>query len=347
MPSPTASQLRLLILSPAAAPSDHTSSRPLFSPLLEVLTSEKPSTDIKTFSGYTSHPPLHLKTKYYETDVSIWCDELSPPALSQASERGSEALTKNGDTLEQWKEQMLSGPASEVRAVVGGIILLLPSSPKSRGSEDAIMQYVEAVNSLREVIEDESGGRDVAAAIVIQSVASKATESQGELGQYLEALEDMCQEANIFGWDFIAYNGTSGVPQDDKSEFGEKTGLPRLIEVLEAVDWSVGPQLSQSDLGNEWEEARSPTIIGDPGFSPLDAELQQEMMGLKMSMLEDDSGKSAPKTIEDSDEEMSVKQMSALMERVVAIKEASADMPDVEREKFAKREVDKIMTELS
>ena len=348
MPSPSSpSQLRLLILSPAAVSSDQTTSPPLFPPLLEALTSEKPSTDIKTFSGYTSHPPLHLKTKYYEADVSIWCDELSSPASSLGSERSSDALNKNEDTLEQWEEQMLSGPASEVRAVIGGIILLLPASSKSRESEDVIMQYVQAVNSLREAIEDESGGRDVAAAIVVQSVASKATESLKDSEQYLEKLEDKCQEANIFGWDFIASHGGSEVQEVDKAKFGEKTGLPRLIEVLEAVDWSVGPQLSESDLGNVWEEARSPTIIGDSGFSPLDAELQQEMMGLKMSMLEDDSGKSAAKKIEGSDEDMSVEQMSALMERVVAIKAAGADMPDVEREKFAKREVDKIMTELS
>ena len=348
MASPSSpSQLRLLILSPAAVSSDHTTSPPLFPPLLDALTSEKPSTDIKTFSGYTSHPALHLKTKYYEADVSIWCDELSPPASSKAFDRSSEGLNKKGDTLEQWKEQMLSKPASEVRAVIGGIILLLPASSKSRESEDVIMQYVQAVNSLREAIEDESGGRDVAAAIVVQSVASKATESLKDSEQYLEKLEDKCQEVNIFGWDFVACNGTSEVPQDDKSKFGEKTGLPRLIEVLEAVDWSVAPQLSESDLGNEWDTPHSPTLIGDPGFSPLDAELQQEMMGLKMSMLEDDSDKSAAKTIEGSDEDMSVEQMSALMERVVAIKAAGADMPDVEREKFAKREVDKIMTELS
>ena len=53
----------------------------------------------------------------------------------------------------------------------------------------------------------ESGGRDAAAAIVVQSVASKATESLKDSEQYLEKLEDKCQEANIFGWDFIASHG--------------------------------------------------------------------------------------------------------------------------------------------
>ena len=348
MPSLATSQLRLLILSPAASLSSHATSSPsLFPTLLSALTHETPSTDIKTFSGYTSHPPLHLKTKYYETNVSIWCDELSPPASSQTSTKPTETLTHDGDTLEQWKEQMLSESASEVRAVIGGIILLLPSSSKSRESEDVIMQYVKAVNSLREAIEDENGGRDVAAAIVVQSAAPKATDSPKDSEQYLEGLEDKCQQANIFGWDFVACARTSEFQQDDKSSFGEKTGLPRLVEVLEAVDWSAGPQLSESDLGNEWDEGRSPTIIGDPGFSPLDAELQREMMALKMSMQDAESGESAPKPLESSDEDMSVEQMSALMERVVAIKEAGADMPKVEREKFAKREVDKIMNELS
>lgn len=77
-------------------------------------------------------------------------------------------------------------------------------------------------------------------------------------------------------------------------------------------------------------------------------------MELKFSMLsnEDDdddaAGGSRPlQGREDvEDEDFQVEQLPALMEQVVAIREAGLEMSPAERERFAKREIERIMREM-
>jgi hypothetical protein len=75
------------------------------------------------------------------------------------------------------------------------------------------------------------------------------------------------------------------------------------------------------------------------------------MMELKISL--DDEGESeeeADNASEDRnpphDENVQVEQLQGLMERVVAIREAGSEMPRDERERFAKREIERIMREM-
>lgn len=350
MTSSSASQLRLLVLSPGSGQAGSgKEARPSPIPaFLEQLTSTKPSEDIQNFAGYTTHSALHLKTKYYEKDVTIWCDELSPPSASDkaATSKQQDTDPENGDTLEEWKEQMLSEPASEVRAVIGGIVLLLSLPSQPRTISDDTLQYIQTVNSLREAIEDEGGGRDVAAAIVIQpAIANHDAAKEAE--RYMEVLEEKCHDDGIFGWDFISCYAQPGIPDDEKqSESREKTGQARVVEVLEAVDWSMEQSHSAEDHDYLADDDLTPNIIGDPGFAPLDAELTREMMALKMSMQDKASGESTPAKFEGDGEDIPMDQMSELMSRVVAIRNAGADMPAAERQKFARREVEKIVKEL-
>ena len=430
--SPSPSALRLLILSPT--PTD-IKSTPLFHPFLEAITGSKPSDDVTTFAGYTSHPPLRLQTRYYDKEVSIWCDEL-PPSSSAVSidlpKRSGKSKSLPTDdvtdqdekpppnqppesdpdlpppTLSDWELQILSPEAREVRSVIGGIVLLLPFpfplpllSPQS--IPDPSFPLLQTLHTLREQIEDESPGRDIASLVVFQGTHSSTTQ---KLNDTLEKSQDRCLSEGIFGWDFVGWDGrVHATTQDEqavesnaisararnesqetederRNEFGEKTGLKRALEVLEGVDWSATPNLDDEDeidldvdLDIDFQatdndhsilppsspslKARDATFSDPPSHQfNIDHDLQREMMELKMSMLDDhgDDAQSPPLHTQrnptrdraegDEDQDSQISNLPALLERVVAIRDAGAEMSRTERERLARREVGRIMREM-
>lgn len=385
------SSLRLLILAPSSPDSI---SIPPFRNLLEAITGSKPSDEITSFAGYTSHPPLSLRTKYYSAEVSIWCDELplEPPSGARESKPRDQDVgrSENGpdldgstlshesrskdpqsstSTLSHWKEQMLSDAAAEVRAVIGGIILILPISAASSSSSipSPYVDLVETVHALREAVEDESYGRDIASVVVLQGTSS--TVKVEKVDKAIEELEELClAERGILGWDFVAWEGAarsneSGDWEESRNEYGEKRGIMRVVEVLEGVDWSASPneddegefdleEFEDGDDEGEGMASSTMNMFSKYRFSGLDHELQREMMELKISMLEEDeeSVEGASQTDRKRDvpenEDVQVEQLQGLMERVVAIREAGSEMSTTEREKFAKREIGRIMREM-
>ncbi|OAP62818.1 hypothetical protein AYL99_02045 [Fonsecaea erecta] len=395
-PQPTKpSSFRLLILSPS--PPD-TKSTPPFSKFLEAISGSKPSDEVTSFAGYTAHPPLRLRTKYYSADVSIWCDELPPPSTAgegtkssgkdpkqnAESEGDSKQASVESDsaTLAEWREQMLSSEAAEVRTVLGGLILILPIASLQSSNASILESYaslVETVHALREAIEDESYGRDVASLVVLQPTASTVTNAK--LRETMERLEEVClSDKGLLGWDFVAWDGQLEAAgdgkdgqsvkegEDERNEFGEKTGIKRVIEALEAVDWSASPHsdgeadghgdfdfadVDEDEDAGELFSSTSKNMLGDgsTGLLGFDHELQREMMELKMSMLDaadddsDDDNKGGSER-EQEDQDTQVEQLQVLMERVVAIREAGSEMPQPEREKFARREIGRIMREM-
>lgn len=263
---------------------------------------------------------------------------------------------------------MLSPAAAEVRAVIGGIVLLLPvvsippTTTTTTSFSDELVALVESVHALREAVEDENYGRDIASTVVLQAMTSSVRNDT--LDQTRETLEDTClSDRGILGWDFVSWNAESELERvhgkdAPRNEYGERTGMARVLEVLEGVDWSASPDLADGDDDGEIDFAHddgdSDSGLGSfnltnlPGvgrMAGLDAELQREMMELKLSMTDasDETGQTGE---EQGDQEVQVNQFPALMERVVAIREAGSDMSPAEREKFARREVNRIMREM-
>lgn len=318
--------------------------------------------------------------------MSIWCDELPLPGPisgddvlleSHPSEDLKSAGSDNRDTgaaqeaatstLADWKEQMLSSAAGEVRRVIGGLVLILPVSAISNSEvPEDFTALVETVHALREAIEDDSYGRDIASILVLQgSSPSVKTE---KLDALMEKLEDVClSDKGILGWDFVAWDGQLITGEDEvtppaRNEYGEQTGIKRVLEVVQGIDWTVSLDADDDeDIGlglgddedNEITDFRPTNILGSGGFSGLDHELQREMMELKFSMLshedEDDAtdGTRPRRSKEDTDDEdFQVDQLPALMEQVVAIREAGLEMGPAKRERFAKREIERIMREM-
>ncbi|KIW20971.1 hypothetical protein PV08_01550 [Exophiala spinifera] len=345
------SSLRLLVLAPAL----DAKSKPPFPSLLHALTGVRPSDEVASFSGYTSHPPLSLRTKYYSTDISIWCDELpredvsepkssstsnsdsidppQPPTSNGASDSGQgpsgagkepaddgdgdgdgDADTVTTPTLEDWTKQMLSPAASEVRAVIGGIILILPVSASSSLRQQQVVvpqshvRLVEAIHSVREAIEDESYHGELASIVVVQP-SSPNVMTPAKLAEISDHLEEVClSEKGILGWDFVSWSGevpssssSSPAGSSERNEYGEKTGIDRAIEVLEGVDWSASPFFSHDDDDDDDDDDEGfdidddldgetaggvsmASVLRNARRSGLDYELQREMMELKISL---------------------------------------------------------------
>jgi hypothetical protein len=414
------SSLRLLILSP---PPRLPYSPSPFPSILHALSGTHPTQDqaASGFAGYTQHPPLSLRTKYYDADVGIWCDEVPLPLTvgnnpaeqqnAQASDGATEVPAPPGQSaqiegqnrdldvlggggasptagadsvdadidanapssLSTWRATMLSEPAREVREAIGGILLALPlpltfpshtsASPLKRGPSHDYLETVEAVNDLRELIEEESYGREVPAMVLIMATGKGVGES--DLDATTEKLEAvMLEERGLLGWDFVGWDGevsedgvTAGGPKGLKNAYGERIGIDRVRELLEAVDWSApggGLKRDDLDLGflSSDEECGAP---GLDGIKRQGQELEREMMGLKLAMMnqepgdeEDDEEEERYVPSQDTEgEDVMIDQLPQLLERVVAIREAGAEMSKADRERFAKREVERIMKDLT
>lgn len=192
MPPPPPSQLsnprRLFVLAP------DTSSHALVPPFLQRLTGFPVQPDISgpngtsTLAGYTTHPPLHISTKYYQADIPIWVDELPFAVESGASSEVRDTSPRDdgsqrqedqnqdedesdhqSSTLADWKASFLSPEAEEVRAVIGAIICCIPrpSSSTSASGENQEHQIPPAVYSALNAIAD---------------VKTRIEEERGEIG---------------------------------------------------------------------------------------------------------------------------------------------------------------------
>lgn len=392
------SNLRLLILAPAQhvhsaeeqqlttirASSDPLSLFPLF---LKALTGTEPSKDLPTFAGYTSHPLLSIKNKYYSADVAIWCDEL-PPLKHDTDSTGDSDFA-------EWIKNMLSHEAKEVREVIGGLVFIIPwSSSQQLTNEDESAsiadhaKYISGLNELRESIENDTG-RDVASIAVIQDMipAAAAARSIGDevtptLNASVQKLEDSCMtNYDVFGWDIIPWQSSHqatvkavddglGTAQDSvqTNEYGEKLGMARILEILEQTDWTVTTDSQEYDGGDDNGCSLAPThaffdsddnlggtglrpsiglLSGDPGNETLEQseQFQNEIMGLHFALQQ--QRHQGAGELDDDGDELQVDQLLTLMDRATEIKAAGAGMSKDDREKFARREVTKLMKDMN
>ena len=274
-------------------------------------------------------------------------------------------------SLSTWRTTMLSEPAREVREAIGGIVLVLtlPLSlqseisawPSKHRHADDYLDVVEAVDAVKDLIEEENYGREVPAVVLVMATGKGVGE--GDLGPTTNKLEQTIrEERGVLSWELVGWDGevgedgiTTDRPAALRNDFGELMGMERVKELLEAVDWSahgVDPDEKDPDFGflsgDEEDGARRVDGIKLQG-----QELEREMMGLKLAMRDQDLGEGdaeehrALSTGAEEDEDLKIDQLPGLLERVVAIREAGAEMNKADREKFAKREVERIMKDLT
>ncbi|KAL9072120.1 MAG: hypothetical protein Q9161_003741 [Pseudevernia consocians] len=141
-----------------------------------------------------------------------------------------------------------------------------------------------------------------------------------------EEWENLCMDYGSWEWIDGQLDGKveSNGEGKEKNEFGERTGIERLKEALEACEWEgVDVDAISDDLGLE------------EGFGAETAEVEREMMGLKMAVNEAEGSE------EGGDE--GVEELENMMLKMQAIKDMGADMPESERRKFAAKAVKDVM----
>ncbi|KAI1954056.1 hypothetical protein LOZ57_000401 [Ophidiomyces ophidiicola] len=331
-----------------------------------------------TFAGYTTHSPLQLNTKYYSADIPIWVDEIPIPTETPSSTTPSSQSQQEHDTPSTWSLTFLAPAAAEVRSAIGAVIILLqkpatvsPAIPSSEASEErdrvrgevaALKDIVKAVADVRRKIGEERGegsfGEVPGMVVLVGSDEEKLSKKSSEtiendeiIGPEMveygvrwwdEELADMgIYEFEVLNWDPAIASSRKEDEEEVKkrNEFGELEGMPRIREVLEANEWAMASSHEDAtDLSSSMLED-----IEEGGLGFEVGELEREMLGLRMA-IERGGDDGAEDDFEEDD--LQVEQLEALMQRVQAIRDMGAELPESERKKFAAKAIRDIMEDL-
>ncbi|KAM7206526.1 Alpha and gamma adaptin binding protein p34 domain containing protein [Naviculisporaceae sp. PSN 640] len=322
-----------------------------------------------TLAGTTHLLPL--KTAYYSASVPIWLDLISSP--------------------EEWSSSFLSDEAKEVLEVLGGVLVIFPlgSSSSQSSSSTSAAEAKELVAHVGRVVREGLGGTDwegvglavgVSSATLTQSLSSS---SSGKLGEDLDAVldewEDYCWDS---GLEFVHHrvvvsSGGTGKKEteepandsNNRNEFGEKMGIARVLEALQANEWSFAGGDDDFDEGEEAEDEdfgsfqkgkgaqRKAGVEGedDDDDAELDPENlnfgfdREDFVGLRKAIWKgggdgrDDGDEEEDNGDGDEDE---VKKLERMMHKLQAVRDMTAGMPEEQRKRMAKRAVDEVMKEL-
>ncbi|KEZ40449.1 Uncharacterized protein SAPIO_CDS8329 [Scedosporium apiospermum] len=294
-----------------------------------------------TLSGITH--PLPLTTPYYTTTLPLWLDLIEDP--------------------EDWAETFLSPEAKEVLEALGGLVVVF-EVPKSRGDANTKHDEQLLIEHVGRVVKDGLGGwgwDGVAIAVGL------GADSEG-------VWEDMCSEA---GMEFILVSGNEA--EGARNEFGEKVGIARALEALQANDWTALLATDDDYLNENEESERTGAKDGlddeDDDFDFGFYGEKSDFEGLKQAILEatleregvdlenlaetsaEGSGQKGPskenKGKEPEDEEgeediseEDVQKIERMMSKLKAVREMGEGMPEEERRRLARRAVDEVMKEL-
>lgn len=200
---------------------------------------------------------LKITNQYYSAEIGIWVDEFT--------------------NIEELTNSYCSAEADEVRASIG---VLIVTFRKSQQEEDAVALVQEekvgallgAIKSVVDLCPSET------LALAVGCPGSSSAGRQDEV-----AWEDVCAEE---GFEYIDLEATG------KNVFGERTGLERAKEAIEACDWS------------------EQTI--DPSEEGLLASMMAEDAAINKHLLEDDLDTQGADF-----EEASVEQLESMIQRVM------------------------------
>ncbi|KAL5612892.1 hypothetical protein BROUX41_004031 [Berkeleyomyces rouxiae] len=310
----------------------------------------------------TSHQ-LPITTAYYTAEVPIWLDLIASPR--------------------EWSETFLSDEAKEVLEALGALVVVFSSSasPKDtvvtkaaaestpESTRDKKTESAQTASTsgdlLREigrVVKDGLGGWEwdgVALAIGV-----------GENETYMDEWEDCCAE---LGLEFVVVRGS---PKDKgRNEFGEKMGVERALEALQANNWASGSDgVGQDDGSDDSTFDLDPDnldfAMGEPSdFEGLRQAIWDEISTRESAVEEPGAGTSAepldkhaahatpdqPGLGSDQQTESpdplgsgpdDVEKIERLMLKLKATRDMSEGLPEAQRKQMAKKAVLEVMKEL-
>ena len=253
-----------------------------------------------------------VATAYYKATVPIWVDEVTDAPA--------------------WQDEFTKPEAKEVVEAVGAWVYCVrrPQNGKVRKEIEATMRAIQAVTEAHASYDGEDG---VMLAIVMPA-NENATDASLTASTDDEEWEDACTQ---YGFEYIDYSAKG------KNAYGEKIGLDRLREALEANDWTSLTEeedLDFADLDFDGED--------DFGmFSHSNAEMTEELFGMKAALSSQGAGdhySPEPDDIVPSKRRsIQVDDLDKLMSKLLAVKEQSAEMPEAQRKKMAAQAVRDIM----
>ena len=271
------------------------------------LTNSAPNPDeTGSIAGLTTE--WDAKTAYYSAKIPIWIDEIPD--------------------IQSWKTEFLRPEAKEVVDAVGAWIYCFRKG-YSDGTEELA---TDALKAIQEVAEHHAEYGPDAVMLAVAIPAGKHAREAQSSPRLQEEWDDRCLEC---GFEYIDYTATG------KNEYGEKLGFERLKEALEANEWAAGgaedEDINPDDLDFDVEE--------DIGwFEREEAEMTAELFGVKAAVTrEGDIDSQEDDAIPPLQQEAQVEDLDQLMSKLMAVKEKTADMPKVQRQKMAARAVRDLM----
>ncbi|KAK2602577.1 hypothetical protein N8I77_009095 [Diaporthe amygdali] len=299
--------------------------------------SPEPASASTSLAG-TTHD-LDLQTAYYTATVPIWLDLIT--------------------TASEWAASFLSTEAKEVLEVLGGVVVVFPVSSSTSAS-----QHKDLIREVGRVVKEGLGGWEwdgVGLGIGIGEVPHLDD---------LDMWDEVCGDA---GLEFV-HVGSSATSDDAKNEFGEKMGIPRVLEALESNDWdsfaTADEDGDMAALGDEMARG-----AGDEDSIELDPENldfgfdREDFEGLKKAIWEarieregddgdhqaTDGKPSDPKAAsnqtgnpdEGGDElgDEDIQKVEQMMRKLQAVKDMSAGLPEDQKKRMAARAVGEVMKE--
>ncbi|KAK3680133.1 hypothetical protein LTR78_000510 [Recurvomyces mirabilis] len=267
-------------------------------PVLDVvkdLTGSTPQVDDSGSAAGSVHE-WAIKTAYYSATVPIWIDEIVD--------------------ADEWKSEFLKPEAKEVVEAIGGYIFAfrLPADGSVSKEAETMMEAIQTIN------EEHIG---YSADNVMLAVALPPLGKDNVVVK-LDDWEDICI---AYGFEFVNY-AVRG-----RNDHGERVGLERLKEALEANEWAAADdedgELDLDDLDFD---------AGDDsgtGFGRDEAEMTAELFGMKAALSGADDFEPEAEDFPRANQENQVEALNRMMGKLLAVKEQSAELPVAQRKRMA------------
>lgn len=193
--------------------------------------------------------------------------------------------------------------AAEVVKAVGAWVVVFRQG--AAGAAEHARGLMRAVN---EVVERAHGGEGVWDGVLLAVGLGGMGQEGGE-----EDWEDACLD---LGFEYVNCSGIGR--RQGRSESGQREGLERIREALEANEWEAVDEDELDALGIDevgFGASGESTGGSDTGFGIEEAQMEQEFAGLKMAMEKDNGGVGT-----EDDEAFQVDEMERMMGKMMAVR---------------------------
>ncbi|PSR77711.1 hypothetical protein BD289DRAFT_142079 [Coniella lustricola] len=315
------------------------------------LTGNVPQPVDATLAG-TTHD-FALNTVYYTATVPLWLDLISDP--------------------EEWSATFLSDEAKEVLQVLGGLLVVFAmpkdasSTAAAAAAKDGTQQTKTMIAEVGKVIREGLGGWEwdgVTLAVGVGPV---------DHPDDLDVWDEVCGDAGLEFVHVVSAEDST----ETRNEFGEKTGIPRVLEALQSSDWASvlspgddvdddGENINLGDGDNDEADLDLDLENMDFGIDREDFdglkkaiwEAQLEREGLTGSQEEVPGGTSIitptnpsppPSERTESDQHLDdddINKIEQMMHKLQAVRDMSAGLPEEQRKRLAARAVGEVMRDL-